>query len=440
MSNDAATQNDELKNGSLLEQARELFEREDLAGSFLLSKEHWLSCPDDVGAVQLLCEIMKKNGKKELHSHLKVLAQSQDELQTNAQSMFEAAYQFIDEREPELAVMLLGRCSKLAPQQTVIRYELGFALMQLRRFAEAIEEFEILLQHEDDFDTRLNLTVCYSLTRNLDRARQLAGELAKLASNQEEKKELALRKWVIKRLEKFEASQHLNIRDWVYSLYGSVLLSDTTPKDLSGKPRNLAADYPGVASTLLVLNGFVKELGLRYDVVEYYSPLSRPLAEALAVIMDLNAEPYRGPGRKETALLVMAWASDIIGPHKTFVPHSPRRTLFAYGLTTLAQLPVTPDVIGCLASECVMPWAQQLDDLDPDDRDTGSGKQHPMNQIQEQATNQILACVSDLESNPHLIKQVEDLHGYYNTRRALLVLDNSSSFPERPEYTAEIPF
>lgn len=427
----------EEKNGSLLQQARDLFDKADLAGSFLLSKEHWLSYPDDVCAVQLLSEIMRKNGKKELFKQLKLLGQSQEHLLTNAQCLFEAGYQFIEEREPELAIMLLERCAKLTPQQPVVRYELGFALMQVRRFEDAIEEFEALLDHYYDFDTRLNLTVCHSLTRNLDRARELACELEKLVGNQEEKKELALRKWVIKRLEKFDPKHVLEIRDWVYSLYGSVLLSDTTPKDLSGKPRSIAADYPGVASTLLVLQGFLKEFGLNYDVIEYYSPLSRPLAEALATILDLPVESYRGPDRKESALLVMAWASDIIGPHKAFVPHSPRRTIFAYGLTTMAQLPVTPDIIGCLASECQMPWAKELEEVDEEE---SRNKQHPMNKVQEKAANEILQKVSNLESNPQIIKQVEDLHAYYSPKKEFLVLDNAKVFTERPEYTAEIPF
>lgn len=440
MSTEPASQTDESECANLLEQARQLLEVSDLAGSFVLSKEHWLLNPHDLSAVQLVCEIMRKNGKKELYQHLKILAQSQDELLNNAQSLFEAGYQFINEREPELAAMLLKRCSELTPQQTVVRYELGFALMQLRKFEEAIREFEELMKHEADFDTQLNLTVCHSLTRNLERARQLTCELENLAANNEEKKELALRKWVIKRLEKFESRHQLNMRDWVYCLYGSVLLSDTTPKDLAGKPRAMAADYPGVASTLSILHGFIRELGLRYDVIEYYSPLSRPLAEALATIMEVNAEPYKGPDRKETALLMMAWASDIIGPHKSFVQHSPRRTLFAYGLTTLAQLPVTPDLIGCLAAECAMPWAEQLGNAEENDSGDKKNKVHPMNQVQEQATNQILNCLADLESNPQIIKQVEDLHKYYNSKKELLVLDNAKSFPERPEYTAEIPF
>ncbi len=442
MSNDAAAQSDEQKNSSLIEQARHLFERADLVGSFLLSKAHWLVHPEDLCAVKLLSEIMKKNGKSDLHKHLKTLSQSQEHLLNNSQALFETGYQFIEEREPELAVMLLERCLKLEPEQTVVRYELGFALMQLRRFQDAIREFEHLLNaHDgDDFDTKLNLTVCHSLTRNLPRAKALVKELEKLASNQEEKKEIALRNWVIKRLEKFQPKQQLEIRDWVYSLYGSVLLSETTPKDLNGKPRSLAADYPGVASTLIILHGLIKELGLEFHVIEYYSPLSRPLAEALARMMDISAESYGGPDRKENALLVMAWASDIIGPHKTFVPHSPRRTIFAYGLSTLAALPVTPDIIGCLASECEMPWAKQLEELEPDDEKRPPGTVHPMNKIQEEAMNEILAKFTDLESNPLIIEQVEQLHAYYTPRKEFMVLNNSKIFPERPEYTAEIPF
>jgi tetratricopeptide (TPR) repeat protein len=437
MSSDIISQPEEQAN-DLLRQARQLYERDDLAGSFLLSKMHWLNFPEDLCAVQLLCEIMRKNGKKELYRHLRILGQSQKELLSNAQSLFEAGYHFIEEREPELAAMLLSRCRQLAPQQTVVRYELGFALMQMRRFQEAILEFEFLAEQDCDFDTGLNLTVCHSLTRNLQRARELYKQLEKMARSQEEKRELALRNWVIRRLEKYETHKHLSVRDWVYALYGAVLLSDTTPKDLSGKPRTMAADYPGVATTLLILHGLLKELGLRYDVVEYYSPLSRPLAEALATLMEIPVEHYRGPDRKETALLVMAWASDIIGPHKAFVNHSPRRTLFAYGLTTMAQLPVTPDIIGCLAEECAMPWSDQLEESS--ETEPQPGKPHPLNQVQEAALNQILAKIADLESNPQIIQQVEDLHAYYSSKRELLLLDNAKSFPERPEYTAEIPF
>ncbi|MBX9572471.1 MAG: hypothetical protein K2X77_26485 [Candidatus Obscuribacterales bacterium] len=438
MSENSATKSDEQNSSlDLLEQARQLLERKDLVGCFLLSKEHWLNNPDDVQAVEILSEVMRRNGKKELYKNLKTLCCSKDEMNSNAQSLFEAGYQFIEEREPELAAMLLRRCVTLVPDQPMVRYELGFALMQLRQFAEATQHFEFLIQSEDDFDTRLNLTVCYSLTRDIKRAKELLCELEKKAGNTEEKKELQLRKCVVKRLEKYEQHHQLHFRDWVYALYGSVLLSDTTPKDLEGKPRSSATDYNAVATTLLLLRGLLQEMAIEFDVIEYYSPLSRPLAEAFARLLDLSAEAYKGPDRQERALLMMAWASDIIGPHKTFVAQTPRRSLFAYGLTTLAQLPVTPDIIGCLAVECSMPWAQDLDNVE-DKRDEKSVV-HPMNLIQQQATEAILERASALESNTEIIRQLEVLCSFYHPRREMIVLSNCQSFPERPEYTAEIP-
>lgn len=437
-SDNPATKSDE-QNGSLdlLEQARQLLERQDLVGCFLLSKEHWLNNPDDVQAVEILSEVMRRNGKKDLYKNLKTLCCSKEELDRNAQSLFEAGYQFIEEREPELAVMLLRKCVVIVPDQTMVRYELGFALMQLRLFAEAIDHFEHLIKHDDDFDTRLNLTVCYSLTRKLKEAKELLRELERKAGSTEEKKELQLRKCVIKRLEKYEQHHQLHFRDWVYALYGSVLLSDTTPKDLEGKPRSSATDYNAVATTLLLLRGLLAEMAIEFDVIEYYSPLSRPLAEAFARLLDLSAESYKGPARQERALLMMAWASDIIGPHKTFVEQTARRSIFAYGLTTLAQLPITPDIIGCLAVECSMPWAQELDDAD-ENRDDKSGM-HPMNVVQQRATEAILERASALESNTEIIGQVELLCKFYHPRREMIVLSNCQSFPERPEYTAEIP-
>ena len=270
MSENSATKSDEQEDSAgmeLLEQARQLLDQKDLAGCFLLSKEHWLNNPEDLRAAEILSEVMRRNGKKELYKNLKQLSNGAGALDSNAQSLFEAGYQFIEEREPELAVMLLKRCVTLLPDQPMVRYELGFALMQLRLFSDAIEHFEHLVHSEDDFDTRLNLTVCHSLTRNIKRAKELLCELEKKAGNQEEKKEIDVRKCVIKRLEKFDHSHKLVFRDWVYSLYGSVLLSESAPKDLEGKPRPSAVDYNSVATTLLLLRGVLAEMGIEYDVI-----------------------------------------------------------------------------------------------------------------------------------------------------------------------------
>lgn len=422
---------------SLLEQARALMHDSDSSGAFVLVREHWLANPGDLAAVRLLSEILMRSGRKDLFELLDRLSKNEYTLENDSHTLFETAYKFIDSREPELAVMLLTRCVNLHPEERMIRYELGFALMQMRRFLEAVPHFEYLAGIEEDFDTWLNLTVCHSIGRNFARARDGLNRLERLKSNDDEEREVALRRWVLKRMEKFEAPTP-GVRDWVFSLYGAMLLSETSPRDLAGKPMNIATDYMGVATTLLVLRGLFAETGTEFDVIEYYNPLSRPLAEALARMMDLPAAPYGGPDRTERCLLTMAWASDIMGPHKAFANNKSSRSIFAYGLTTLTQLPVTPDIIGCMARECAMPWASQLENR-PDVPAENISGQHPLNEIQASAVDKILENAANLECQPELIARVEDLAKYYGPRKEMLVFRNCEHFPVRPEYTAEIP-
>lgn len=422
---------------SLLEQARNLMHDSDSSGAFVLVREHWLANPGDLAAVRLLSEILMRSGRKDLFQLLDRLSRNEYTMQNDSQTLFEAAYKFIDAREPELAVMLLNRCVDLHPDERMIRYELGFALMQMRRFMEAVPHFEYLAGIEEDFDTWLNLTVCHSIGRNLTRAREGLNRLERLKSNDDEEREVALRRWVLKRMEKFEAAAP-GVRDWVFSLYGAMLLSETSPRDLAGRPIDLATDYMGVATTLLVLRGLFAETGTEFDVIEYYNPLSRPLAEALARMMDLPAAPYGGPDRTERCLLTMAWASDIMGPHKAFAPNKSTRSIFAYGLTTSTQLPVTPDIIGCMTRECAMPWASEMENR-PDNSSNGSAGQHPLNEIQATAVDKILENAANLECQPELIARVEELAKYYSPRKEMLVFRNCENFPVRPEYTAEIP-
>lgn len=419
----------------LLEQARARLKEADSAGAFVLVKDHWLCNPDDRQAVQLLSEILLRSGRKDLSDLLYKMSTRELSSINDGQTLFEVAYKFIDAREPELAVMLLRRCVHLHPEERMIRYELGFALMQMRKFVEAIPHFEFLAGIEEDFDTWLNLTVCHSIGRNLGRAGEALARLECIKSSEEEHREVDLRRWVLKRMERFDCNAP-GVRDWVFSLYGSILLSETSPRDLSGKPMTVATDYTGVASTLLILRGLLQEVGCEFDVIEYYSPLSRPLAEALARLMDLPAAPYGGPERSERCLLVIAWASDIVGPHRTFSEHSANRSIFAYGLTGMMQLPITPDIIGCLAGECPMPWSEQLDAVEERQADSSM---HPLNEVQARATDKILENAANLEYQPELIRRVEELAQYYMNRRSMLVFRNPSEFPIRPEYTAEIP-
>jgi tetratricopeptide (TPR) repeat protein len=405
----------------------------------------WLADPENRRIVSLMSKLMKAQGKSELAGSLYKLSETAEALTHDVQNLFEAGFKLIDERELYLAIMLLSRCVDKLPSQAVVSYEYAFALMAVRRFADALPYFERSLAIEENFDTRLNLTVCYTMTRQLEKAQLALVATQKLAKKDEEKKEVVLRQFSLKRLEQLKAKSTLSSRDWLYIMYGSIILSeplgragralDQLAMDTAGKSGAAAPDYSEVAWTLLVLSKLLCELGMEFDVVEFYSPLSRPLAEALAHIMELPVQGYRGPGRADRALLVMAWARNIIGPHKSFIPHSNKRTLFAYGLPPTEGLPLTPEIVGELVSDCIMPWAPSSDE--EAERRSGARLDLPDEQ-QAQASDHILKEIAELESKPEIIQTVEELVAYYKSKRELLVMGNAASFPQRPEYTAEI--
>lgn len=425
------------------------------ADALSIIRKHWLMNPEDLQAVRLLSRLMKIQGKTELSGNLYKLSESAEALSDDVQNQFEAGFKLIDERELQLAVLLLERCVKKMPDHSVISYELGFALMSLNRFSEAIPYFLLSGTKDTDFDTQLNLCVCYTFTRNMEEATKLLELLQQHASGQEEIKEVSNRRIILKRLDRFKNKTALTPRDWLYVLYGTVLLSEPSLTDLTnatkagitglttttaGKAGSVKPSYRDVAWTLLVTEKLLNELGYEFDVIEFYSPLSRPMAEALAYKLDLPAKSFGGQKIKERALMIMAWAPNIIGPHKSFLPNSKRRVLFSYGLGALQPLPLTPDVVAQVCDHLELPWSENMEEDAELRNNLKIGRIDLPDQRQAAACDKILAEIAELESDPDIIDTVQRLSDYYKPKEENLVLGNPEHFPDRPEYTAEIIF
>lgn len=386
------------------------------------AKAYWLKNPEDSRVVLIFARLMDEAGRSDLASKLEHLANalSEESAETAENKltteMFETGHALIDVRQHELAAMLLERCAKEHPSEPVINYELGFSLMSLGRYHKATRYFERAREKQSDFDTTLNLAVCYSLTRRIDEAKGMLKLLEDLAHEDDEKKELAHRKTVLKRLERMQNKSVFTYRDWLYILYGSILLR---PQIEKGK----TVEGPQkIAMTLALLKGVFQGLRVDVEIVEYYSTYSRPLAKILADLLSVSSDSYKGPNRPERTLLVMSWAADIIGPHRSFMENNYQRLLFAYGLPMQEPLPVTPDVVGAFMEELFMPWSENVQ------------KGTSTDSIAETIVEKALA----LESDPDFINQIEEAVNYYDERREFLILGNSSLFPERPEYSAEV--
>ncbi len=429
-----------------LTKARALLEEGDLDASMVALRTYWLANPNDSDAVELCANLMDQANRAESAQSLTrlkeaLIAADDDEskLDRHPEAAFEAGYHLIDSRNYELAIMLLSACLAAQPFDSTLNYELGFALMATSKYEDAVQHFRIARKEENDFDTTLNISVCYALSRKLKEAKESVVELRKLATTEEEKHELHHREIVIKRLEKLQKKKSFNDRDWLYALYGTIQLQPNETSNvanaialsplaspLKNPPSQPAVEtYRSIAATLVILKGVLEGLSIVPEAVEFYNPNSRPLAAVLARLFDTQLDSYKGPDRPDRALLVMDWATDIIGPHHVFVGNMPNRSIFAFGLTKTDALPVVPDIVARFTNNLNFPWTERdghIPDITP-----------------EEAIPQILEVAWNLESDPEILRQVQSAVEYYDEKRALLVCCNCAQFPQRGEYSAEVP-
>ena len=396
----------------------------------------WLAEPGNVEVISMYILLMNECGRVEQAKKIKKLLQlmtgveqpkglaalaeeddAYDDMEEEKHlpySYFEAAFSLTDARHFELAVMLFNKCNDLQPNDPIVKYELGFAYMSLSKIDKAIEQFEAAYRIAPDFDTVLNLSVCHVLNRNMPRSKELTARLVSLAKDSDEIREVNHRKMVLKRMEGLSNKKKLSTQDWLYTLYGSILLSH---KEQKGE----AEAHKNIAEILLLLKGILEGLSQEVEIIEYYNVQSRPLAKIFSELMELPMESYKGPNRPEHCLLIMDWATDLIGPHDAFIDNQDNRIIFAYALTRTEPLPLVPDIVGCLVDEPMMPWDQKT-------------REETLQTI----CMKILTRARDLEADPEILKLTQDLTNYFDTKRRELVLKNPKIFLERPEYSAEI--
>ncbi len=392
----------------------------------------WLAHPEDLDVIALYARLMKESGRTQVSDKLDELLKLKrglnddraldvqraqelvaEESKSVALALFDCAYSLIDIRHFKLAVMLLEGCNRMQPNDPTVRYELGFSLMALGQIADAVPHFLNAYQEGQDFDTTLNLSVCYMLLRDHLRSRHYTDQLSEIATGPEEIKEAEHRRIALKRLEEFTAKTTLTKQDWLYILYGGIILSSKQPL---GKE-----EHKSIAEIVLLLKGLLEGLRQEVELIEYYNVQARPLAKICSELMELPMDSYRGPNRPERCLLIMDWATDLIGPHEVFVDNKENRVIFAYAMSESEPLPLVPDIIGSFAEDPVMPWDNKTRD-----------------ETFQSIGIKILDKARDLEADPDIIKFTQDLLSYYEPKRPNLVLGNAENFPERPEYSAEI--
>jgi tetratricopeptide (TPR) repeat protein len=418
---------------TLLDQAKILFGEKEYEQSYIALHEYWLKDIEDAKAVGLFADLMQAMEKPELSEKAKTLCQSLGSDEASAEQFFDLGFILIDERQFDLASLLLQKCVQLVPDDPTINYELGYALMNLKQFDQALSHFEKAAVNS--FDCKLNIAVCLTMLRDLDKAKVKVDELALIAREEEEKQEVAQQKMIIKRLSEFSKGNELSVRDWLYALYGSVGLNNQNAQDENG-----VLPYGEIARTLVTLVGLMSELGESFAAIEFYNLYAKPLAEALGELMGLPVQSFQGAQRSDRALCVIAWASEIVGPHQSFIDHDDKRTLFAYGLSASDPLPLTPELVANVSNVCIMPWDERFA-AQFFDYGVSPNLDDITTRLQEdpQAAADIVNEARKIETRAEILQVIDSLVKYYKVKRPNLIFGNHENFSKRSPYTAEIP-
>lgn len=395
-----------------LAEAERFFKSKKYDACFSELKSYWLENPNDVEAVKLFSELMKDLEHKDLSASFAALCTADNKVTDDPKLLFETGFRLIDNRQYELATLLLKRCAEIVPDDPALNYELGFVLMLQKKFSEAIRYLERSFAHEMNFDTALNLGACFALCRRINDARGLMTRMTTLAETDEERAAVIEHENTLKRLEHFAGQADLDDRDWAYVLYGSVLLET---EDANDQP-----DLDSLAKTILLLKKFIEANQTDLTTIEFFNLKARPLAQCLASVLKLPVQSYKGPGQTGKALTIIANGDDIVGPHRSFLTNSDERALFVYSLG-FEPLPVTMELIGKLA-DVTLPWDNE-----------GELSEFKAN------SEKLLEAVAALEAKDVLEEQAQTLIAYYQKKNSLLFWRNGKMYGERPQYTAEIP-
>jgi len=392
-----------------LAEAERCFQEKKYDTCFLHLKSYWLENFNDVQAVQLFSQLMQALEHKDLSQSFAKLC-TDTGVTDDPKLLFETGYRLIDTRQYELATLLLKRCTEIVPDDPALNYELGFVLMLQKKFSEAIPFLEKSFAHEMTFDTALNLCACFALCRRINDARGLLLRMSKLTETDEERAAVIEQENTLKRLEHFAGQADLDARDWMYALYGSVLLETDDKQGLQ--------EYEDIARTLLLLKNFVGA-GEMFTAIEYFNMKARPLAECLAKMLGVGVQSYKGPGQAGRVLTVIANGDDIIGPHRSFLTNADERALFVYSLG-VEPLPLVMELTGRLA-DAPLPW----------DNEAGL--------TEFKANGEKLSQIALRLENEDIKAEAVKLTAYYQKKNALLLWRNAKTYPQRPQYTAEIP-
>lgn len=257
------------------------------------------------------------------------------------------------------AAELYRRCLALDAEDPSARYELGYALCGDCKFAEALTQFQTLVeQYPEDWELRFALADCHMGLKDYAAAeRELRQALQSAPPNVDTSaaREALLAAW---RHQEFPAVPKLGWKDLLYAEYGVMGLGSARDDGLAIPVyESYEFGHRDIAVTLGRLLRLVGEHDWRFTAVVSMDAESLPIALTLSQLLDAPNLQVDELNEEDFSLLVLAVGRQPELCDVTLEHVAGRMLSFALALTwPLEQGPLT-DIIGVQCTgNCTLPW------------------------------------------------------------------------------------
>jgi tetratricopeptide (TPR) repeat protein len=257
------------------------------------------------------------------------------------------------------AADLYNRCLALDSEDPSARYELGYSLCGQCKFAEALTQFQALVdKYPEDWELRFALADCHmGLKDNAAAERELRQALHSAPPNVDTSavRESLLAAW---RHQEFPPPSKLGWKDLLYAEYGVMGLGSSRDDGLA-IPVYESYDWSlrDIAMTVSRLLHVVREYDWRFTAVASTDADSLPIALALSQVLEAPTLPVEDLHEDDFSLLVLAIGKQPELCDVTLEHVAGRMLSFALALTwPLEQGPIT-DIVGVQCTgTCTLPW------------------------------------------------------------------------------------
>ncbi|MEI7645072.1 MAG: tetratricopeptide repeat protein [Chloroflexales bacterium] len=302
-----------------------------------------------------------------------LLAKAADEFHTVASlvgdflAYFNLGYIQVELERYDEALTTFGHCLGFDPNDSATHFEIGLIHYARGDYRAALSHLTLpLSSYPSDWEIH-NLTgKCHLGMRSYEEAMIAFGRALLLANSPQAQVELLDNINTVERHREFRSLS--TVKDQLYAEEGVVYLGSAQDDGLHVcEVQDFHFTYPDVGTTLQRLIALIKSLRWSFTAIVCGDTLTRPLADALAHLMEIPQRSVDQLGPDDRVLLLIAVAREaellLLTIERTPCP----TTAFCLGMNWLRHSKALPDLIGITAhGTCSVPWEVELRHLRAD--------------------------------------------------------------------------